>query len=112
MNTPPTTLRELFEAALALEPAARARFLDARCTDADLRACVESLLRADAAGDEPVSSASVGDLAHAIGDVSMSAPPAGSRIGPFEIIRVIGEGGSSTVFEAHRELEARVSTSH
>ena len=98
-------LRELFEAALALEPSARAGFLEAQCTDADLRACVESLLRADAAEDEPVSSARVDDLAHAIGDASASAPPPGSRIGPFEIVRVIGEGGSSTVFEAHRELE-------
>ncbi|HEU4662618.1 MAG TPA: serine/threonine-protein kinase, partial [Dokdonella sp.] len=44
------------------------------------------------------------DLARAIGD-EPAAPPAGSRIGPFAIVRVIGEGGSSTVFEARRELE-------
>jgi serine/threonine-protein kinase len=99
------TLRELFEAALALEPAARAGFLDARCPDAELRACVESLLRADAAAEEPVSSARIGLLAHAIGDASVPAPPADGRIGAFEIVRVIGEGGSSTVFEAKRELE-------
>ena len=98
-------LRELFESALALEPAARAAFLDAQCPDPALRARVESLLRADASEGEPVSSASLDHLAQAIGLASAPAPPPGSRIGPFEIVRVIGEGGSSTVFEAHRELE-------
>ena len=98
-------LRELFESALALAPAERAAFLDAQCADAAMRARVESLLRADASQDEPVSSANFNQLSQAIGDASAPAPPPGSRIGPFEIVRVIGEGGSSTVFEAHRELE-------
>jgi tRNA A-37 threonylcarbamoyl transferase component Bud32 len=105
MNTPSMNLRELFESALALAPAARAPFLDKQCPDAGVRARVELLLRADASEDEPVSSASVDNLAREIGDASAPAPPPGSRIGPFEIVRVIGEGGSSTVFEAHRELE-------
>jgi serine/threonine-protein kinase len=107
MNTPSTDLRELFESALALAPAARAAFLDAQCPDAAMRARVESLLRADSAEDEPVSNASVGDLVRAIGEApsQASVPPPGSRIGPFEIVRVVGEGGSSTVFEARRELE-------
>jgi serine/threonine-protein kinase len=63
------------------------------------------MLRADASAHEPVSSAKLGYLAHTIGEASPPAPPPGSRIGPFEIVRVIGEGGSSTVFEAHREIE-------
>ena len=105
MNTPSTNLRDLFESALALAAEARAAFLDAQCPDAVMRARVESLLRADAAEDEPVSSARLDDLANAIGDAATPSPPPGSRIGPFEIVRVIGEGGSSTVFEAHRELE-------
>jgi serine/threonine-protein kinase len=98
-------LRDLFESAVALAPSARAAFLDAQCPDPAVRARIESLLRADASEHEPVSSAKLGHLAHAIGDASAPAPPPGSRIGPFEIVRVIGEGGSSTVFEAHRELE-------
>src|SRR3954470_15503885 len=105
MNTPSKNLRDLFESALALAPAARAAFLDAQCPDPAMRARVESLLRADASEDEPVSSANLNHLAQAIGEASAPAPPPGSRIGPFEIVRVIGEGGSSTVFEAHRELE-------
>ena len=105
MNAAPPNLRDLFESALALAPAARAAFLDAQCPDPAVRAHVESLLRADASADEPVSSANLDHLAQAIGAASAPAPPPGSRIGPFEIVRVIGEGGSSTVFEAHRELE-------
>jgi eukaryotic-like serine/threonine-protein kinase len=105
MNTSSTNLRELFESALALAPAARAAFLDAQCADPAVRARVESLLRADASEDEPVSKSNLDNLAQAIGDASAPALPPGSRIGPFEIVRVIGEGGSSTVFEAHREVE-------
>src|SRR4051812_33113873 len=105
MDTPSMNLRDLFEAALALEPAARAAFLDVRCPDPAVRARVESLLRADASEDEPVSSAGLNHLAQTMGDASAAALPLGSRIGPFEIVRVIGEGGSSMVFEAHRELE-------
>jgi len=105
MNPASMNLRELFEAALALAPAARAAFLDAQCPDPTVRARVESLLRADASADEPVSRSNLDNLAQAIGDASAPALPSGSRIGPFEIVRVIGEGGSSTVFEAHRELE-------
>ncbi|WP_182518417.1 serine/threonine-protein kinase [Dokdonella fugitiva] len=99
-----TNLRDLFESAVALAPAERASFLDAHCPDAALRARVEALLRADAADGEPVSPRRLACLAHEIGD-EPAAPPAGSRIGPFEIVRVIGEGGSSTVFEAHRVFD-------
>ncbi|MGB5938362.1 MAG: protein kinase, partial [Rhodanobacter sp.] len=42
----------------------------------------------------------------AIGDGSVAeALPAGSRIGPFELLEVLGEGGSSTVFRAFREVD-------
>ena len=62
------------------------------------------MLRANDTEDEPVSSARLDGLARAIGDIPATTPP-GSRIGPFEIVRVIGEGGSSTVFEARRDVE-------
>jgi serine/threonine-protein kinase len=105
MNTRSMNLREMFESVLELAPSARAAFLDTHCPDPAVRAQLESLLRADASEEEPVSSASLNDLANAIGDASVPALPPGSRIGPFEIVRVIGEGGSSTVFAARRELE-------
>jgi serine/threonine-protein kinase len=97
-------LRALFEAALELAPAGRAAFLDANCPEAAVRARVESMLRANDTEDEPVSSARLDGLVRAIGDIPPALPP-GSRIGPFEIVRVIGEGGSSTVFEGQRDIE-------
>jgi serine/threonine-protein kinase len=104
MTKPPMNLRALFEAALELAPAERAGFLDTNCPDAAVRARVESMLRANDTEDEPVSSARLDGLVRAIGDSPAATPP-GSRIGPFEIVRVIGEGGSSTVFEARRDVE-------
>ncbi len=100
------TLRVLFEAALALPADQRAAFLEGECSDAALRARIDAMLRADAGGDEPVSSDRLARLAQAIGeDVLPGAFPPGCRVGPFEIVRAIGEGGSSTVFEAVREFD-------
>src|SRR5690349_17856435 len=105
MTIPSQNLRDLFEAALALAAAERSAFLDAQCPDPAVRARIESMLRADATAGEPVSSAGLDHLVQAIGLAPAPAPPPGSRIGAFQIVRVIGEGGSSTVFEAHRELQ-------
>ncbi|HEY0179210.1 MAG TPA: hypothetical protein VGC30_06205, partial [Dokdonella sp.] len=110
MNASPDTLRDLFEAALALPRAERAAFLRARCADAGVRAQVEAMLRADESVGEAVSSERLERLASAIGpgDDGAEAPVAGSRIGPFALGRVLGEGGSSTVFEATRAAEGIV----
>ncbi len=99
------SLRDLFEAAIELEPAARAAFLDLRCTDSSLRARVERLLAADTDASA-LFSGGAHAVAAAIGDAALaeSLPP-GSRIGPFELVSVLGEGGSSTVFHARREMQ-------
>jgi len=97
------SLRELFESAVELAADARASFLDNHCATGALRAQVERLLAADAEGDRlfaggaPAAAAAIGDP-----DVAVAMPP-GSRIGPFELVAVLGEGGSSTVFRARRE---------
>ena len=96
---------DLFEAAIELAPAARAHFLDQRCADPLLRARVERLLHADADATA-LFSGGARAAALAIGDAELAdALPPGSRIGPFELIAVLGEGGSSTVFRARRELQ-------
>jgi len=97
------TLRSLFDACADLAPPARAAYLDARCGDATLRARVERLLRADHSEQTPFAR-DAAEAARAIGvpQTDFVLPP-GTRIGPFEIIDVLGEGGSSTVFRAHRE---------
>ena len=100
------SLRELFEGALALPAGARARLLAERCPDPLRRAEVECLLVADGSDGELLSTGDAVRAARAIGDASAAdALPAGSRIGPFELFEVLGEGGSSTVFRAVRETE-------
>ncbi|WP_300615282.1 tetratricopeptide repeat protein [Dokdonella sp.] len=97
----PTTLREWFEAALQRAPGERAAFV-ATCADAELRRRLERLLAADERdGDVPGGSAEA--VASRIGEADwLHGLPPGCPIGPFELIEVLGEGGSSTVFRAAR----------
>ncbi|HEY2395880.1 MAG TPA: serine/threonine-protein kinase [Rudaea sp.] len=99
------SLRELFEAAVAMPAPARAAFLDEHCRDAALRARVERMLVADAGGDALFTGGARAAVA-AIGDADIvDALPPGTRIGTFELVELLGEGGSSTVFHARREFE-------
>ena len=100
------TLRDLFEEALKLPPGARARLLSECCIDPAVRVELERMLKADAAGGEWLAAGDAAAAARAIGEVGPIEPlPAGSRIGPFELLEVLGEGGSSTVFHAFRDVE-------
>ena len=100
------TLRDLFEAALKLPPAARTRLLSESCTDPAVRAELQRMLAADADEGEWLAAGDAARAAQAIGEVEAVEPlPAGSHIGPFELLEVLGEGGSSTVFRAFREVE-------
>ncbi len=109
MNLQSRSLRELFEAALALEEPARWAFLEANCADAEDRKRVEGMIAADADPGEPLTEGGVDRLANAIGTTT-SPPtlPPGSRIGPFVLVEVLGEGGSSTVFHATRDIEGAI----
>jgi eukaryotic-like serine/threonine-protein kinase len=100
------TLRELFDMAFGLPEDERARFLDTHCADAAERHHLERMLAYDTnpAGTLPKVPASA--LANALSDADViPVLPTGSRIGPFELIAVLGEGGSSTVFHAARTSE-------
>jgi len=100
------TLRDLFEAALKLPSPERARLLAERCADASVRAELERMLAADANEGEWLGAGDAASAAQAIGDTETVEPlPRGSRIGPFELLEVLGEGGSSTVFRAFRDVE-------
>jgi serine/threonine-protein kinase len=100
------SLRELFEAALALPPSARGRLLAERCADPRRRAQVERMLAADADEGGLLSAGDAARAARAIGDTCVAdALPAGSPHGPFELGEVLGEGGSSTVFRAFRDAD-------
>jgi serine/threonine-protein kinase len=100
------TLRELFEGALDLPEEARAQFLAGRCPDPDQRARLERMLGAGPEPDGALPAAPAAALAGALGDAAVAeALPPGSRIGPFELVEVLGEGGSSTVFRAARTVD-------
>jgi len=98
-------MRDLFEEALGLPPAERPDFLSKRCADPELRGRLERMLAADEDNDV-VLERGAESVARAIGDpdVAQILPP-GSYIGPFQLIDVLGEGGSSTVFRAVRVVD-------
>ncbi|MBL8989691.1 MAG: serine/threonine protein kinase, partial [Gemmatimonadetes bacterium] len=92
-------LEPALDRALELEPAERARFLaEQRERDPELyRALVEVLER-----DSPVLEAGVRSLAQAIlpgGDRLLAE---GAAVGPYRIVRAIGQGGMGAVYHAER----------
>jgi eukaryotic-like serine/threonine-protein kinase len=122
MNGPEHSVRNLFAEALEItDPGQRAAFLDRACgTDASLRSEIEELLRAEAdmgkfLPDQPAATASrslLQELAEAA-DPFGAIPGApiteklGERIGRYELLEKIGEGGCGMVYLAQQETPVR-----
>ncbi len=99
---------ELFVEALDLRPGDRAPFLDVECNgESALRDEVESLLAAsEDAGEFMDRPAEL----FALAEIGSEMPPLfdtllGTRIGPYEIVSIVGQGGMGTVYRATRADE-------
>ncbi len=110
MSASSPSLRECFDQLVDLTPPQREAWLAAHALDAGLRQEVLDLLAADL-DDAPLLATSAAALAQ------QYTPPhedgaglIGSRIGPYRLIDVLGQGGTSVVFRAQRASGAGVQT--
>jgi serine/threonine protein kinase len=111
-------LRRLFDLALAAPAEKRSGLLDRECRgDSGLRKRIEAMIAASE--DQEFLSTPTSDMLppHAGESVTLDAPPAGTssetsaalregpgtRIGPYKLLQLIGEGGFGSVFMAQQE---------
>lgn len=97
-------LRELFEQAVSLPENERAAFV-AACGDEATQKRLSRMLSADTDA-KSLFERDASAMADVLGEINYASKfPSGSRIGAFELLGVLGEGGSSIVFRATRTLE-------
>jgi hypothetical protein len=111
--------KELFEAALELDPSQRASFLAENCHEASLKQQVERLLiDYQAAGsflDNPAAEIQIEEVSHlrplseeqvaTAKSAEAEDPMVGRRLGAYKLLRRVGQGGMAAVFLAMRADE-------
>lgn len=98
-------IEELFQSALDCVPERRAAFLDSACgVDVELRREIESLLSSYEKGGFTEIPAFAEGLK--LLEESEERSLAGKRIGPYQVIRKLGQGGMGAVYLAARADEA------
>ncbi len=101
---------EIFETAIQLQPRERPAFVQEACGgDAKLRQAVLAMLAADEEADSlldqpvgPIGSGGIDDD-ETLPQAGAQALSRGTKIGPYEILRQIGQGGMGTVYLARRD---------
>src|SRR5262245_26874989 len=104
MAVDPARAKSLFLAAADLaDPAERAAYLDRECGgDAELRARVEALLRADVAVEVATSANEEAGLMGTEAYVAADPAPGVIVAGKYKLSERIGEGGMGSVWVAHQ----------
>ncbi len=100
-DRPEDLLASRFDRLAALPPNQRAAALDALALVPEERAELEALLAADAIEDARLER-EIADAAQRLGESVDLAPEAGTRLGPWRILRELGSGGMGTVLLAER----------
>ncbi len=95
-------VRELFDGAADLAPGEREGFLIENVADEDLREEVRSLLAALEAEEEFLERPAVSDLLGDATDPGSSENLAGTKVGAYRLLRLVGSGGMGVVYEAER----------
>ena len=94
-------VRDIYELALEQEPADRVALLAACNGDEEVRAAVEKLLSAREQVNDFLTTPPLVDVTR-FRQAEFFDHAAGRRIGPYELVREIGQGGMSTVYLAVR----------
>ncbi len=101
-------VRAVFHGAWERPPGERTAFLDGACgSDSSLRAQVESLLASAVQGDQFMSGTAAQAAGLADAAVLQAPQTIPAHIGRYRVIRLLGEGGMGSAYEAEQENPAR-----